>query len=113
MDKRELIEYCLTYPDAFEDYPFDESWAVMRHSGNKKGFAFIYKRDGRLFANLKCDPIKADFLRQIYRDVTPAYHMNKTHWNTVYIDSDIPEQELFDMIQHSYNLIKPKVRIGK
>ena len=113
MDKRGLIEYCLTYPDAFEDYPFDENWTAMRHGGNKKSFAFIYERDGRLCANLKCDPIKADFLRQIFRDVTPAYHMNKTHWNTVYVDGDIPEQELFDMIQHSYNLIKPKARTGK
>ena len=41
MDKRELIEYCLTYADAFEDYPFDENWTAMRHSGNKKSFAFI------------------------------------------------------------------------
>lgn len=36
--------------------------------------------------------------------------MNKTHWNTVYIDGDVPEQELYDMIQHSFDLIKPKVR---
>ena len=41
MTRCELIDYCLTYPDANEDYPFDEfasapdSWAVMRHKGNK------------------------------------------------------------------------------
>ena len=119
MDKRGLIEYCLTYPDAFEDYPFDENWTVMRHGGNKKSFAFIYERDGRLCINLKCDPFDADFLRQIYRDVTPAYHMNKTHWNTVTLgagspcDSDMPDDELRRMIRRSYNLIKPKARAGK
>lgn len=36
MTKRELIDYCLTYPSAFEDYPFDETTAIIKHSGNGK-----------------------------------------------------------------------------
>jgi hypothetical protein len=49
MNRRELIDYCLTYPDAFEDYPFDDgpniagAWTVMRHI-EQKGFAFILAR---------------------------------------------------------------------
>jgi predicted DNA-binding protein (MmcQ/YjbR family) len=67
--------------------------------------------DGRLYINLKCDPIQADLLRSIFESVTPGWHMNKEHWNTVYIDGgDVPEQELFDMINNSYDLIKPKIR---
>jgi hypothetical protein len=36
----------LTYPAAYEDYPFDDftdpdAWAVMRHKTNKKSFALI------------------------------------------------------------------------
>lgn len=110
MTKQEIIEYCLTMPGAYEDYPFDEIWPVMRHGSNKKSFAFIYERHDRLCINLKCDPERADFLRQIYRDVEPGYHMNKTHWNTVSAGGDVPEQELHKMIQHSYDLIKPKTR---
>lgn len=113
MNKRELIEYCLTFPAAYEDYPFDAEWAVMRHGGNKKGFAFIYERGGQLCANLKCDPFRADFLRQSFRDVTSAYHMNKDHWNTVTIGGDVPEADLFEMIAHSYDLIKPKAKRNK
>jgi len=108
MDKRNLIEYCLTYADALEDYPFDENWTAVRHSGSKKNFAFIYERDGKLCVNLKCDPMKSDFLRQIYMSVTPAYHMNKEHWNTVTIGGDVPKAELFEMIRHSYELTKKK-----
>jgi len=110
MDKRELIEYCLTYTDAFEDYPFDENWIAMRRSGNKKSFAFIYERDGRLCINLKCDPMKADFLRQVYQDVTAGYHMNKEHWNTVVIGGDVPDTQLFEMIGDSHELTKPKIK---
>jgi predicted DNA-binding protein (MmcQ/YjbR family) len=113
MTRRELIDYCLTYPDAFEDYPFHDgpkdggSWTVMRHRLNKKGFAFIFEREG-LCVNLKCEPLRADFLRRLYQGVTPAYHMNKVHWNTVRIGSDVPEDALFDMIEHSYQLTSAK-----
>jgi len=122
MTRRELIGFCLTFPAAYEDYPFDDltqtenPWTVMRHRGNKKSFAFIYERGGRLCVNLKCDPLEADFLRSVFAYITPGYHMNKTHWNTVYIgagspcDSDIPKDELRRMIANSYDLIKPKVR---
>ena len=110
MNRKQLIDYCLTYPGAFEDYPFDEYWTCIRHSGNKKTFAFIYVRNGNLCINLKCNPIKADFLRQIYKSLTAGYHMNKEHWNTVIIGGDVPDTELFGLIQHSYDLIKPKMK---
>jgi predicted DNA-binding protein (MmcQ/YjbR family) len=115
MTKRELVEFCLTLPEAYEGYPFDGtahsddgSWAVMRHDTNKKGFAHIYERNGKICVNLKCDPHKADFLRGAFVDVTPGWHMNKTHWNTVCIGGDVPPEEIYDMIRDSYDLIKPK-----
>ena len=107
MNKRDIIEYCLTFTAAYEDYPFDENWTAMRHGGNKKSFAFIYERNGNLCINLKCQPNEADTLRFIYKDVTSAYHMNKEHWNTVAIGGDVPETVLYEMIKHSYELIKP------
>ena len=115
MMRRELINYCLSLPLTYEDYPFDSiadagAWTVMRHKANKKSFALIYERYGRLCVNLKCDPFEADFLRQAFVDVTPGYHMNKTHWNTVYIGGDVPDDELLRMIEQSYNLIRPKGR---
>ena len=115
MNRQELIEYCLTFPAAYEDYPFEElgtgnRWTAMRHLGNKKTFAFINVHNDRLCINLKCDPFEADILRQVYTDVTPGFHMNKTHWNTVYLDGDVPEDELKYMIEQSYNLIRPKTK---
>jgi len=118
MTKQELIDYCLTFPAAYEDYPFggqvahsdDGTWTVMRHDANKKSFAHIYNRNGKLCINLKCEPIRADFLRGAFSDIVPGWHMNKTHWNTIYVDGDVPKEELYDSIQHSYNLVKPKQR---
>lgn len=113
MTRREVIDFCLTLPAAYEDYPFDEVagsgiWAVMRHRANKKTFAMIFERDGRLCVNLKCEPLEADFLRQIFEGVLPGYHMHKAHWNTVVLGADVPIEELKRQIQNSYDLIRPK-----
>jgi predicted DNA-binding protein (MmcQ/YjbR family) len=115
MTRQELIDFCLTLTAAYEDYPFDSikdatEWAVMRHKANKKTFALIYERHRKLCVNLKSDPFEADFLRSIYKDLIPGYHMNKTHWNTVFVGGDVPEEELKNMIERSYDLTKPKMK---
>lgn len=116
MTRRELISYCLTYQDAYEDYPFDEpgspeSWATMRHRSNKKIFALIFDRGG-LCVNLKCEPMRADFLRSAFPAVSPGFHMNKTHWNTVKVN-EIDFPELQDMIDISFSLTSPRIRTKK
>ena len=108
MTRKEIIDYCLTYSDAYEDYPFDNiddpgAWTVMRHRSNRKSFAFIYYREG-LCINLKSDPLRADFLRSIYSGVTPGFHMNKVHWITVRIPSDVTEDEILNLIDRSFEL---------
>lgn len=55
--------------------------------------------------NLKCDPERSIELREQYAGITPGYHMNKKHWNTVSIHADVPEKLIFELIDHSYNLI--------
>ena len=65
----------------------------------------IYEKDG-LKINLKCEPMTAEFLRKVYPSVTPGYHMNHTHWNTVNLDGSVPEEELFDMIRQSFDLTR-------
>ena len=110
MTCQDLIDFCLTFPGAYEDYPYDNitkpgSVAVMRHSANKKSFATVYKRRGRLCVTLKCDSFEADFLRQTYRDVEGS---KMPAWNFVYADGDVPEEKLRRMIGSSYDLTKPK-----
>lgn len=118
MTHQELIDFCLTFPSTYEDYPFDSikdgtEWAVMRHKTNKKTFALIYEWQSKLCVNLKCDPFEADFLRTVYKDLIPGYHMNKAHWNTIFVGGDVPDDELKIMIERSYNLIMPKVKKPK
>ncbi|MDD3229380.1 MAG: MmcQ/YjbR family DNA-binding protein [Oscillospiraceae bacterium] len=111
MTRAELIAYCLTYPGAVEDYPFeDHSSTILRHAANRKWFALIFERDGKLCINLKCEPLEADFFRQIWKSVSPGWHMNKEHWNTVALGGDVPDDELRGMISRSFDLTKPKLK---
>lgn len=108
MNLRQVKEYCLSLKEAFLCTPFDDKTEVMKHVGNGKMFVLFCSPDQRESINLKCEPMEADFLRQMYKGVIPGYHMNKKHWNTVYLDSDVPECEIMQMVYNSYMLTKPK-----
>ena len=112
MTRQDLIDFCLTFPGVYEDYPYDnitkpETVAVMRHRANKKSFATVYERKDRLCVTLKCDPFEADFLRQTYRDVEAQ---SMPGWNYVYVGGDVPDEELRRMIGNSYELTKAKAK---
>ena len=105
MDIITLREYCITKKDITESFPFGDDTLVLKTRG--KIFALI-NLDGDLSINLKCDPVLAIDLREKYNSVTPGYHMNKKHWNTVLIDGSVPDKEVFSWIDHSYNLISKR-----
>lgn len=103
-DKREVIAYCLTYEDVYEDYPFhDPNWCVVRHRKNNRVFAWIFDKDGHVWVNVKCDPQWRDVWRQTFSSVVPAYHLNKEHWNSIILDQTVPEEEIRRMIGESYD----------
>jgi predicted DNA-binding protein (MmcQ/YjbR family) len=99
----ELIRnYCLSLKGATESFPFGEETLVFKRGG--KIFA-LANLDGELSINLKCDPALAIELRERYSTVKPGYHMNKKHWNTVYIDGSVPDAEIIKWIDHSFSLV--------
>ncbi|MCR5743891.1 MAG: methylated-DNA--[protein]-cysteine S-methyltransferase [Lachnospiraceae bacterium] len=104
--REEALAYGLTFPDTYEDTPFhDTNWKLVRYKGNDKAFLWTYELNGFININLKCDPEKAFFWREIYKSVIPAYHQNKKHWITVVLDGSIPDSDIELMIAESYDLI--------
>ena len=102
MNIEELRDYCLLKPGATEGFPFGEDTLVFK-VGNKM-FLLAGLNDGNRF-NAKCDPELAIELRERYTEVQPGYHMNKAMWNTVYMDGALTRKQLYEMIDHSYELI--------
>ena len=108
-ERKEAIDYCLTFQNVYEDYPFhDPNWCVIRHRGSNKVFAWIFDKDGHVWINVKCEPQWRDFWRQAFDSVIPAYHLNKKHWNSVILDGNVPEADIHRMIAESYDLTVPK-----
>ena len=103
MTADELKALCLSFPGACEEFPFDERHSVFKVGG--KLFA-ISALDGEpLDVSLKCDPVLAEQLRGTYPAITPGYHLNKRHWNTVALDGSVDDQLVTDMIEDSYDLV--------
>ena len=90
-------------PGTSYDFPFDEETCVFRVSGKMFGLAGINGEPIRV--NLKCDPGLARDLRTEFDGITPGHHMNKEHWNTVVTGSDVPDEKVTWLIDHSYDLV--------
>lgn len=103
MTKDEIRDCFLAKKGAWEDYPFDDITAVFKVGS--KMFGLISSSEPPLRINLKCDPELAMDLRDVYDEVTPGYHMNKHHWNTVNVQGNLPVEEIRKMIDLSYELV--------
>ncbi len=103
MDRATLMDYCAGKKGVAAEYPFGPDALVYKVLG--KMFALIAE-DDPLRISLKCDPALAEILRQQYEAVTPGYHFNKRHWNTVLIDGgEVPDSEVAKMVDDSYALV--------
>ena len=103
MNIEEYREYCLSFPGATEDLPFDENTLCFKVMGKIFSICDIEKFES---INLKCDPSKVIELRETYPDIVfPGYHMNKKHWNTVLMETHLPDDLMKEWITDSYNLV--------
>lgn len=104
MDKKAIETYCLTLPGSTHDYQKD--WEADRFFVGEKMYAMIGgDSKGKEIMTLKCDPYRSEELRGNYEGVIPGYHMNKTHWNSIYFDSNMPRELVENLIVHSYTLV--------
>jgi predicted DNA-binding protein (MmcQ/YjbR family) len=104
MNIEQLREYCLIKPFVEESFPFGEDTLVFKVLG--KIFALISLDEPispRI--NLKGMPDKNIELREKYEGIIPGYHMNKAHWNTVLLESDVNDKLIRQMTDESYHLI--------
>lgn len=112
--RKEVIEFCMSLKQVYEDYPFhDSNWTLMRHETNKKTFAFIFERNGHIWVNIKSDSEWISVWRETYDSVVPAYHMNKKYWNSIILDGSVPDEDIKRMIGESYDLIQAGIRRQK
>ncbi len=103
MDYEQLHNHLISKPGALVDFPFDQVTLVLKVGG--KMFALFTLNEQPLRMNLKCDPGKAQALRDCFPSILPGYHMNKRHWNTLVLDGSLPEELILSLIDDSYALV--------
>jgi len=102
MNIEALRDYCLGKPGAEETFPFGDDTMVFK-VGNK--IFLLASLEGSRTFNAKSDPDRAVELREMHSEVTPGFHMNKKHWNTVDMEGRLTTKQIHEMVDDSYNLI--------
>jgi len=107
MNYEDVQNYCTSKPGVTEEFPFDEFTLAFKVMGKMFALAPLNKEEASL--NLKCDPERALELRDEYPDIIGGFHMSKKHWNTVYIERELSDQLIYELIDHSYELVTSKL----
>ena len=102
MDANEILDYCLSKKGVEETFPFDKETLVMKVGG--KMFLLMSLEKQPLSIAVKTDPEWSAELREKYPQITGAYHMNKTHWNSVLCEG-LKRELIMKLIDSSYELI--------
>lgn len=97
-------DYCLSKKNVTESFPFDETTLVFKVEN--KMFALVSLDTPEFRVNLKCEPEQAVTLREEYPDeITPGFHMSKTHWNTIIPNNRVTAQLMRKLVDESYKQV--------
>ena len=89
------------------DYPYGEDVAVYKvGKPDGKMMALVNSREKPLKVSLRCDPQLAVNLRQRYETVLPGFNLSKENWNTIICSGQLPDEDILDLVRHSYELSK-------
>ena len=106
MNLETYYEYCISKKGVTEHFPFDKDTLVFKVGGKMFALSSLIQWEkGEASVNLKCDPERALELRAEYEDIIPGWHMSKTHWNTIYINKNLADKLILELIDHSYELV--------
>jgi predicted DNA-binding protein (MmcQ/YjbR family) len=101
----EMKSWCLGMTGAEETFPFTPGTSVFKVGG--KIFAISSLEAEPLEVSVKCDPELSETLRASYESIVPGYHLNKRHWITITLNTEVEDDQVRKLIEDSYDLVKP------
>lgn len=102
MDIELIRNHSIKKKGVTEGFPFNEDTLVFKVMNKMFCLANLTHP---LSINLKCDPEFAIELREKYEEVLPGFHMNKKHWNTIMLNGELKDSNIFEWIDNSYSLV--------
>lgn len=106
MNIKRIRALCDANPGTAMDYPFGPENRVYKVCG--KIFAFLSEA-APWKMSLKCDPELARILRARYPAVKEPRYLNRQLWNLLELDGSVPDEEIEELIAHSYDLVVAKL----
>ncbi|NGP75395.1 MmcQ/YjbR family DNA-binding protein [Balneolaceae bacterium YR4-1] len=102
MDIEEFKEFCSSFEGVTEEFPNDDNTIVYKVMGEVFALTDVDKFET---INLKCDPVKAATLRDLYPEVKPGNYKDKRHWNNVDPHGYLSDVLIKEWIKDSYDLV--------
>ncbi|MEG3111346.1 MULTISPECIES: MmcQ/YjbR family DNA-binding protein [Pantoea] len=100
MNTSELLTYCMSKPGAEQSVHSD--WKATQIKCDGMLFAMVHDVEGRPAVSLKSTPALADLMREEHKDVFPSEHLNKSHWNTLFLDGSLKDSQIYYLVDASY-----------
>ena len=111
MDVDELLAYCLGKPGAWQDEPWEGD--VVAKVADKI-FAFLGGQGDAV--GLKCGRNRDEADEWLHRypdDVSVMAYIGRSGWNTVKVGGAVPDDEVRELIDASYDLVVSKLPKSK
>ncbi|MBE5253437.1 MmcQ/YjbR family DNA-binding protein [Mixta mediterraneensis] len=100
MNTSELLSYCMNKPGV--EQSVQSGWKATQIKSNGILFAMVHEVKGRPAVSLKSTPALADLIREEHADVFPSEHLNKSHWNTLFLDGSLKDSQIYYLVDASF-----------
>lgn len=108
MELQQLETFLNQFSGAEASYPFGPEALVYKVCG--KMFALVGEHQGEARVTVKCQPADGELLVSQFHGIVPGYYMNKRHWITISLASDVDEAMVCDLAKQSYALVVSKLK---
>jgi predicted DNA-binding protein (MmcQ/YjbR family) len=106
----DMLAYCLAKPGAWQDEPWEGDIVVKVGS---KIFAFLGSQSAAgSIVGVKCGQTREvadEWLLRYPDDASVAAYIGRSGWNSLRIDGAIPEDELYEAVDASYDAVVSKL----
>jgi predicted DNA-binding protein (MmcQ/YjbR family) len=102
----ELLAYCLAKPGAWQDEPWEGD--VVAKIGDKI-FAFLGGSDGVGVKGGRNRDEANEWLHRYPDDASVMAYIGRSGWNTLRIGGAIPDDEIYQAVDDSYDLVVAKL----
>lgn len=110
MNIEDFREFCLSVKGADESFPFfDDRILVFKVMGKMFAYVNIEPKDALFRVSMKCNPGKIEILREHYEGIVSGQHTKTLTWNSVYLESDVPDDLIKELILHSVDEVIKKL----